>query len=170
MGLGNPKLGTPDLRRAKMPLMTTVIHRNVQAARVGANRSVVCRTRSGWIVMGDRQVLRGYCLLLPDPVVPDLNSLLGADRAQYLEDLASLGDALLEVTGAARINYAILGNLEPALHAHAFPRFPATEPEELRTQTPWAYDWKAAPAFDPEADALLVSEIAEAMRARGAAV
>jgi hypothetical protein len=30
-----------------------------------------------------------------------------------------LGDALLEVTGAYRFNYEILGNLEPAMHAHA---------------------------------------------------
>jgi hypothetical protein len=27
---------------------------------------------SGWAVFGDVQVLNGYCLLLPDPVVPTL--------------------------------------------------------------------------------------------------
>jgi hypothetical protein len=26
--------------------------------------------------MGDPQVLRGYCLLLPDPVVPHLNAMV----------------------------------------------------------------------------------------------
>ena len=25
---------------------------------------------SGWAVLGDPQITRGYCLLLPDPVVP----------------------------------------------------------------------------------------------------
>ena len=28
-------------------------------------------------MLGDPQITRGYCLLLPDPVVPHLNSLIG---------------------------------------------------------------------------------------------
>jgi diadenosine tetraphosphate (Ap4A) HIT family hydrolase len=51
------------------------------------------------------------------------------------------------VTGAARINYAIFGNQEPALHAHVIPRY-LDEPQALRTAQPWAYDWSQAPAFD----------------------
>ena len=105
------------------------------------------RTASGWIVLGDTQVLTGYSLLLPDPVVPHLNALRGGERAQFLADMATLGDALLEVTAAVRINYALFGNLEPALHAHVFPRY-ADEPVALRTQQPWAYDWAQAPRFD----------------------
>ncbi|MFI4880866.1 MAG: hypothetical protein ACHQD6_10365, partial [Steroidobacterales bacterium] len=52
-----------------------------------------------------------------------------------------------KVTGAARINYAIFGNQEPALHAHVIPRY-LDEPQALRSAQPWAYDWTAAPAFD----------------------
>jgi diadenosine tetraphosphate (Ap4A) HIT family hydrolase len=63
--------------------------------------------------------------------------------------MAALGDAVLAVTGAIRINYAIFGNLDPALHAHVIPRY-HDEPASLRTAQPWAYDWDAAPAFDPE--------------------
>ena len=50
--------------------------------------------------------------------------------------MALVGDALLEVTGAYRINYAILGNTDPALHAHIVPRF-LTEPDEYRKGPPW---------------------------------
>ena len=50
-----------------------------------------------------------------------------------------LGDALLEVTGAYRINYEILGNLEPALHAHVIPRY-MNEPEVFRQGPPLFYD------------------------------
>ena len=74
--------------------------------------------------------------------------VLGWDRARFLADMTALGDALLEVTGAVRINYAVFGNLEPALHAHVFPRY-ADEPEALRHNQPWAYDWAAAPARLP---------------------
>jgi diadenosine tetraphosphate (Ap4A) HIT family hydrolase len=98
-------------------------------------------------VFGERQFLRGYTLLLPDPVVPTLNALGAQQRAAYLQDVARLGDAVLKVTGAARINYAILGNLDPALHTHVIPRY-ADEPEKLRTTHPWAYDWNVGPLFD----------------------
>ncbi len=125
----------------------TVIHSQVAAARAGKEVRVAARLFSGWVIFGERQFVRGYVLLLPDPVVPSLNSLATQERAQFLSDMARLGDALLKITGAARINYAILGNAEPALHAHVIPRY-ANEPESLRSTHPWAYDWQAAPAFD----------------------
>lgn len=125
----------------------TAIHKLVAAAREGREPRVFARLFSGWAVFGERQFLRGYALLLPDPVVPTLNALGLHERAAYLQDVARLGDAVLKVTGAARINYAILGNQDPALHTHVIPRY-ADEPEKLRTAHPWAYDWNAAPLFD----------------------
>ena len=62
-------------------------------------------------------------------------------------DMSRLGDALTRTMAPVRINYAIFGNLEPALHAHVVPRY-RNEPEGFRTQHPWAYDWEQAPAFD----------------------
>jgi diadenosine tetraphosphate (Ap4A) HIT family hydrolase len=96
---------------------------------------------------------------LPDPVVPQLNGRSAASRAAFLADMARLGDAVMQVTGPARINYAIFGNLEPALHAHVFPRY-ADEPANLRTGNPWLYDWSAAPGFDAARDA----DLREALR------
>jgi diadenosine tetraphosphate (Ap4A) HIT family hydrolase len=129
--------------------MTTSIHRRVDALRAGADPSFVARLGSGWAVLGERQFLPGYCLLLPDPVVPTLNALQGGARASFLADMAALGDAVLAVTHAVRINYAIFGNADPALHAHVIPRY-HDEQAGLRAAQPWAYDWDAAPAFDPE--------------------
>ena len=126
---------------------TTAIHQQVVAAREGKDPRVVARLFSGWVVFGERQFVRGYVLLLPDPVVPSLNALGAQERSQFMVDMARLGDALLKVTNALRINYAILGNLEPALHAHVIPRY-AEEPVALRTAHPWAHDWQAAPPFD----------------------
>jgi len=143
----------------------TSIHRAVSSAQEGTHPSVVARMASGWAVLGDRQVLRGYCLLLPDPVVPDLNALDLAARSQFLEDMARVGDAVLAVTGAVRINYAIFGNLDPALHAHIVPRF-KDEPDEYRTGTPWGYDWGTAPVFDPERDAALLEAIKRELAAQ----
>jgi diadenosine tetraphosphate (Ap4A) HIT family hydrolase len=125
----------------------TAIHNQVIAAREGRDARVIARLFSGWAVFGERQFVRGYALLLPDPVVPNLNALGARERIAFLSDMSRLGDALLKVTGAARINYAIFGNQDPALHAHVIPRY-LDEPEPLRTQQPWAYDWNAAALFE----------------------
>jgi diadenosine tetraphosphate (Ap4A) HIT family hydrolase len=97
---------------------------------------------AGWVRTGGLNFLSA----LPDPVVPHLNALPADLRGQFLSDMALVGDALMEVTVATRINYAMFGNVEPALHAHIFPRH-ATEPEATRTAQPFALDWTGAPAY-----------------------
>ena len=127
-------------------MATTNIHALVERCRAAQLPAAIAKLPSGWVVMGERQVLPGYCLLLPDPVVPHLNALQSVARAQFLFDMVLLGDVLLAITAAARINYAIYGNVDPALHAHVFPRDSA-EPESTRTAQPWALDWNAAPLY-----------------------
>lgn len=143
--------------------MPTLIHRRVEQARQGINPAVICRVTSGWVVLGDVQFLQGYSLLLPDPVVPDLNALTMEQRITFLQDMTVLGDALLEVTGAVRINYEILGNSEAALHAHVFPRY-AAEPEEKTQKPVWFYDWQSASPFDSKRDQPLMDKIAAAIK------
>ena len=138
--------------------MPTAIHRRVQACRAGRDPTCIARLPSGWAVMGDPQVIEGYCLLLPDPVVPHLNAMPAAAQAAFLADMARLGQAVLAETGAVRVNYAMFGNLEPALHAHVFPRRD-DEPEALRTAHPWAWDWPRARPFDAARDAPLIGAL-----------
>ena len=149
--------------------MDTLIHRRVEACRRGENEKAICRLASGWVVLGDVQFLRGYSLLLPDPVVPHLNALDHQTRTKFLFDMSRLGDALLEITGAVRINYEMLGNLEPALHAHVFPRY-GDEADSLRTAPVWSYDWDAAPKFDAHRDRSLMDEIASKLRQFGVVI
>ena len=125
----------------------TAIHRMVNACRAHAYAPLIKRMASGWAVLGAAQFLRGYSLLLPDPVVPHLNAMSSEPRQQFLIDMARLGDAVMQATNALRINYAMFGNVEPALHAHVIPRF-VDEAESMRTAHPWMYDWSAAPQFE----------------------
>ena len=67
--------------------MSTAIHRRVAALQAGEDPTLITRLASGWAVLGERQVLRGYALLLPDPVVPHLNALTGAARERFLADM-----------------------------------------------------------------------------------
>ena len=124
----------------------TAIHVMVNRCRAADHAAAVARLRSGWVVLGERQVLAGYCLLLPDPVVPHLNALPPDLRSQFLSDMTLVGDALMAIMGALRVNYAIFCNVEPALHAHIFQR-QSNESAALRTAHPWALDWNAAPVY-----------------------
>jgi diadenosine tetraphosphate (Ap4A) HIT family hydrolase len=92
-----------------------------------------------------------------------LNVLQALERAQFLADMARVGDAVLAATGAVRINYALFGNAEPALHAHVFPRR-ADEAPGIRTAQPWALDWQAAPPFSPDLHAELQGRIASHLK------
>lgn len=128
-----------------MPL----IAQRVELARSGNSPWLITRLPSGWAVMGDVQFLPGYCLLLADPVVPSLNDLTLQEREQFLGDMVRIGDALLKVTESFRINYEILGNSEPELHAHIFPRYMA-EPDERRRMPAWFYDWQSAVQYSEQ--------------------
>ncbi len=146
--------------------MPTLIHERVEQANASQNPRVIARLASGWAVIGDTQFLRGYCLLLPDPVVGSLNDLDEAARSRFLVDMVGLGDAMLRVTDALRINYEILGNTEPALHAHLFPRY-ADEPQELRSGPVWAYGREVwidpDKSFNPQRDAPLINAMRQAL-------
>lgn len=146
--------------------MPTLIHQRVRACQLGTYPKAIARVASGWVVLGDVQFLPGYCLLLPDPVVPDLNAMDDQARAAFLLDMTHVGDAILAVTGATRINYEMLGNVEPALHAHLFPRR-SDEPEALKLKPVWFYDWDRERAFDASIDAPMMAKLATELAARG---
>lgn len=143
------------------------VSKQVEAARAGLEPALICQVPSGWVVLCTMQYLPGYCILLPDPVVPSLNDLTRQQRANYLCDMATVGDALLEVTEAYRINYAIMGNSDQVLHAHIVPRYP-TEPDEFRMNVPWSYPQKIMEStlFDYDRDRDLISRVHDAIRKR----
>jgi diadenosine tetraphosphate (Ap4A) HIT family hydrolase len=148
--------------------MTTLIHERVCLAQRGQNPTVIGRMASGWAVLGDAQFPRGYSLLLPDPVVGSINALAGAARAQFLADMVAIGDALLALTGAYRINYEIQCNSDQALHAHIFARYLAEE-DERRKGPVWMYpaSQRASQRFDASVHGALQRELAEWLSQRG---
>ena len=151
--------------------MSTLIHERVELAKEGRSSQVICRLRSGWAVLGDSQFIAGYSLLLPDPVVPSLNDLAPDQRSQFLLDMTAIGDALLATTDAYRVNYEILGNSEPALHAHIFPRRTA-EPDQYRVGPVFSYakaDRESRP-FDPVRDNRLLRLLRDFLETKGYAI
>ena len=147
--------------------MTLSIPGRIATAHAGTNPTTICQVPSGWAVLCDMQFLRGYIVHLADPVVASLNELDLEKRSIFLEDMAMIGDALKEVTGAYRINYFIAGNSDPYLHAHVLPRY-LSEPEQYRKGLPWSYPREVMDSmpFDLQRDRELIQELAREIRKR----
>lgn len=145
--------------------MMNLIEERVALARAGNNPWLITRMTSGWCVAGDVQTLPGYCLLLPDPVPFSINDLDEKARIAYSLDTIRIGDALLKVTGAYRINYMSLSNLDQSLHTHIIPRY-TSEPDDKRKGGAMnVYDWGNGRKFDPVADRGFVEKMRAALSA-----
>ena len=129
----------------------------------GENPTVLARMPGGFAMIGDVQWLPGYCVLLTDdPSVQRLSDLPPARRSAFLDSMAALGAAVELACAAAdpafrRVNLEILGNTDPYLHAHVWPRY-EWEPAELVGRPVWLYPesrWSdAASQLGPQHDAL----------------
>jgi diadenosine tetraphosphate (Ap4A) HIT family hydrolase len=90
---------------------------------------VLARLPAGFAVIGDVQWLPGYCVLpADDPAVTRLTDLPRPRRLDFLDSMDRLGEAVEVACGAAdpafrRVNLEILGNTDPFLHAHVWPRY-----------------------------------------------
>ncbi len=150
------------------------IARRVARAASGDDPELLARMPSGFAILAKFQPapIRGCCMLLPANVVASPNDLTPEERERFFGDLVLLGDAILEATGAERINYLVLCNQVPELHGHCVPRF-ANEDPTLRLQGPFeAYDFGAAPLADAagndrELHGALKSALQTRLRARG---
>ncbi|MGW0767584.1 HIT family protein [Streptomyces sp. NPDC002676] len=116
----------------------------IGAALRGENPTVLRRLDSGFAAIGDVQFLPGYSVLLVDePGVERLSDLPKAKRAAFLADMDRLGEAVERACrrldpGFRRVNLEILGNTEPVLHAHVWPRY-EWEPADLVGLPVWLY-------------------------------
>lgn len=149
-----------------MPPLDGAIARRLARLRAGDDPEFLVELPSGPAILGKFQPepVRGCCMLLPDPVVASPNDLEHEARARFFADLVLLGDAILEVTGAERINYLVLCNQVPELHGHAIPRFAAEDPGKRLAGPFEAYDFGASPVADARgADAELHAALRTAL-------
>ena len=65
----------------------------------------------------------GWCVLTCRRHVREPHELAPEERRDFFTDLLQAGEALERAYAANKINYQILGNLVPHLHAHIQPRF-----------------------------------------------
>lgn len=72
--------------------------------------------------MGEVQFFRGYTLFLCKQHANELHQLEPSFKLDFLEEMSLVAQAVFEAFHPVKLNYELLGNGEPHLHWHLFPR------------------------------------------------
>ena len=108
----------------------------IDRVKAGAFRDFVGELKSCYVILGDQQFYRGYCVLLAKLHATELY-LMPADAARLLSDeMRLVAEAIAAVVTPWKMNYECLGNSEPHVHWHLLPR-QATETDEMRRGPIW---------------------------------
>jgi len=108
----------------------------IDQIKAGSFRDFVAELNASYVILGDQQFYRGYCVLISKIHATELY-LMPADSARTLFDEVRLcAEAIAKIVKPWKMNYSCLGNSVPHVHWHLFPRF-ANESDELRRRPVW---------------------------------
>ncbi|MGT2755835.1 HIT family protein [Streptococcus ovuberis] len=94
----------------------------IEAIQKGENPYFVAELETGYVVIGDHQYFKGYTLFLSKEHVTELHFLEKEVRNQHLIEMADVAEAVARAFDAQKMNIESLGNGDPHLHWHLFPR------------------------------------------------
>ncbi|MDO8503541.1 MAG: HIT family protein [bacterium] len=113
-----------------------ICHR-ISLIRNNKNPYFVKELKTGYVVIGDYQFYKGYTLFLCKQHAEELHELQGQFRKQFLQEMSMVAEAIFKAFRPKKLNYELLGNTDPHLHWHLFPRY-KTDPEP--TKAVWHID------------------------------
>jgi len=94
----------------------------VDRIKTGAFPDFVAELNGSYVILGDQQFYRGYCVMLSKLHATELY-LMPPDAARLLHDeMRLVAEAIAAVVKPWKMNYECLGNSEPHVHWHLFPR------------------------------------------------
>ena len=83
----------------------------------------IAMLESGRLQLQKNQFIKGYCILIAEGHYSELHSMPTDHQAAFLRDMVRVGAALTTLFGADKMNYEILGNGIPHVHAHIIMMF-----------------------------------------------
>jgi diadenosine tetraphosphate (Ap4A) HIT family hydrolase len=95
----------------------------IERIRGGIFPDWVAELPRSWLTLGDAQFYRGYCILLAKRHVTELHAMPRGEAHELLDEILAVGRTLAEVLKPLKLNYECLGNQEPHVHWHIFPRY-----------------------------------------------
>lgn len=100
-----------------------LICKRIQQIQEGTNPYYIAELETGYVVAGDFQFFKGYTLFLCKLHVPELHQLESSFKLKFLEEMSLVAEAVFKCFKPEILNYEALGNAEPHLHWHLFPRY-----------------------------------------------
>ncbi|WEG13552.1 HIT family protein [Pullulanibacillus sp. KACC 23026] len=86
------------------------------------NPYFVAELKTGYVVIGDHQLFKGYTLFLCKEHQPELHRLDEAFKAAFLVEMSQVAEAVYKAFQPEKLNYELLGNGDAHMHWHLFPR------------------------------------------------
>jgi len=102
----------------------------IERIRARSFPDFVAELPRSWLILGDAQFYRGYCVLLAKRHASEPFLMPRGESHELFDELLAVGKALATVVNPLKLNYECLGNQEPHLHWHVFPRS-ADDPQRL---------------------------------------
>lgn len=114
-----------------------LICNRIQMIKDGSNPYFVKELDTGYVVIGDYQFFRGYTLFLCKIHTDELHKLKPDFKREFLEEMATVAEAVYHAFKPRKLNYELLGNTDDHLHWHLFPRY-KSDPDPKRAV--WVID------------------------------
>jgi diadenosine tetraphosphate (Ap4A) HIT family hydrolase len=102
--------------------MYCLICERIEMIKSSTNPYFVYEFETGYVVIGDHQRFYGYSLFLLKQHVTELHFIPKAIRQKHLEELSVVYEAVYNAFNPEKMNCELLGNGDPHVHWHLFPR------------------------------------------------
>jgi diadenosine tetraphosphate (Ap4A) HIT family hydrolase len=97
----------------------------IERCRAGAFADFVTELPHSFVILGDAQFYRGYCVVLAKRHVNEVHLMPPEEARALFDETVAVGRAIALATEPLKLNYECLGNIEPHVHWHVFPRVKA---------------------------------------------
>jgi diadenosine tetraphosphate (Ap4A) HIT family hydrolase len=113
-----------------------VLCRRIEGCRNGQNPHLIHEFEYSYLLVGDHQYHRGYCVLLFKEHVRELHELSPEIQSVLFAELMAATQAVAQTFKPWKMNHSCYGNQVPHIHWHIFPRYDS-EPDHLNH--PWLH-------------------------------
>jgi diadenosine tetraphosphate (Ap4A) HIT family hydrolase len=131
----------------------------IERIRAGKFPDFIAELDHSYVILGDAQFYRGYCILFAKRHEPELFQLPRPEALALSDELCSVAEAIFTVVKPLKMNYECLGNTEPHIHWHVFPRY-QSEDEKSRRRPVWERpEAERTRALEPDDRRALIASI-----------
>ena len=86
------------------------------------NQNFILELQTGYVVLADNQDYSGYTIFICKIHAHELHELSDNFRTDFLREMSLVSEAVFKCFQPKKLNYELLGNLDPHLHWHIIPR------------------------------------------------